>query len=267
MNICFLSFPDSNSGCMGDTKFHIKVRSGLDPSGGEMHHQRRCLDNYNRACPQWIQRAEAGSHMYGFVYFRQAKNAQLPRGYFQKSIVILTRLPFINFFYRLSDLIAPAFFQQYSQADRNGFLNQVFRDIGEWPSILSLLPPQSSKRFAAQSDLLHLKILKKLFHLSPLNIATSVIVNKQSNTSLEDGMANEPACEDSPENVSLGDQRASELEIEIISNLQEVDLFRHLECIIKEVHLLWELVVTNEPIIVIGNSPSISSLVVQSLVR
>ena len=67
--------------------------------------------------------------------------------------------------------------------------------------------------------------------------------------------------------VALRRSAEGDMEIEIISNLQEIDLFRHLECILKELHLLWELVITNEPIIVIGNSPSISSQVVQSLVR
>lgn len=268
MNICFLSFPDSNSGCMGDTKFHIKVRSGLSE---EASHQKKSLEDYNRACPQWIQRAEAGSHMYGFVYFRQAKNANLPRGYFQKSIVILTRLPFVNFFYRLSDLIAPAFFQQYSPADRIAFLDEVFSDIGQWPSIRDLLPQPSSRRFAAQSDLLHLKILNKVFQLSPLNVGTNVIVNKQSPASLEEAISDSSIGEEGLPHVHVAattDQSSTcELEMEIISNLLEVDLFRHLECIIKEIHLLWELVVTNEPIIVIGNSPSICSQVVQSLVR
>jgi len=25
-NICYMAFPDSNSGCMGDTKFHMRLR-------------------------------------------------------------------------------------------------------------------------------------------------------------------------------------------------------------------------------------------------
>ena len=35
---------------------------------------------------------------YGFVYFRQVKDGDIKRGYFQKSVVILTRLPYITFF-------------------------------------------------------------------------------------------------------------------------------------------------------------------------
>lgn len=127
MNICYLSFPDSNSGCMGDSKFHIKVRSRFNESCRIQRHQRKCLVEYNHVCPQWNQRAEAASHIYGFVYFRQTKNAQIKRGYFQKSIVLLTRLPFINLFYRLSDLIAPIFFQQPTEMDRMALLSLIFQ--------------------------------------------------------------------------------------------------------------------------------------------
>lgn len=126
MNICYLSFPDSNSGCMGDSKFHIKIRSSLRDSCRIQRHQKRCLVEYNHVCPQWNQRAE-DSHIYGFVYFRQTKNAQIKRGYFQKSIVLLTRLPFLNLYYRLSDLIAPIFFQQPSEMDRKMLLSLIFQ--------------------------------------------------------------------------------------------------------------------------------------------
>lgn len=126
MNICYLSFPDSNSGCMGDSKFHIRIRSRLKDSCRIMRHQRRCLTDFNHVCPQWNQRVDS-SHLYGFVYFRQTKNAQIKRGYFQKSIVLLTRLPFLSLFYRLSDLIAPIFFQQPTEMDRTALLSLIFQ--------------------------------------------------------------------------------------------------------------------------------------------
>lgn len=139
------------------------------------------------------------------------------------------------------------------------------QEIGRWPSVRDLLPQKGVCR--ASENVLRLKILNKVFQISPLNASVG---NRQSPVVMQD--------EDQHTSNSGGDaeqdrsrQRQTvdtgEMEVEIISNLQEIDLFRHLECIIKEVHLLWELVITNEPIIVIGNSPSISSQVVQSLVR
>lgn len=78
-NICYLAFPDSNSGCMGDTKFHIRIRQA--PNGPSL------LPNhvtYNQKCPVFLQ--ADSSYYYGFVYFRQVKDVALPRGYFQKVI-------------------------------------------------------------------------------------------------------------------------------------------------------------------------------------
>lgn len=260
-NICYLSFPDSNSGCMGDSKFHIKVRSRLDESCPVARHQKRCLLEYNQACPQFNQRAEATSHIYGFVYFRQTKNAQIKRGYFQKSIVLLTRLPFINLFYRLSELVSPLFFQQPSEVERKALLAVVFQEVGRWPSLRDLLPQRSIR-----AEVLHLRILNKVFQISPLN-ANGSLANRQS--PLTEGELDVAAESGEENNSGLSTKGSIEggCEVEIISNLQELDLFRHLECILKELHLLWELVLTNEPIIVIGNSPSICTQVVQSLVR
>lgn len=257
MNICYLSFPDSNSGCMGDSKFHIKVRSRFDDSCRIMRHQRKCLADFNYACPQWNQRAEAASHIYGFVYFRQTKNASIKRGYFQKSIVLLTRLPFVNLFYRLSEHIAPIFFQQPGHSDRVALLTLIFQEIGRWPSIRDLL--------GRSIDPLQLRILNKVFQISPLNSGNGMTKRKEEDsTTTEDSLEVSTTQFNSLESAAeSGDTE----EIEIISNLQEIDLFRHLECLLKELHLLWELVMINEPIIVIGNSPSISSQVVQSLVR
>lgn len=119
-----------------------------------------------------------------------------------------------------------------------------------------------------RADVLRLKILNKVFHINPLNGGTVGGRQQLPAPPVDDNTADVLAVGDN--NVQTSDANKSsdgEMEIEIISNLQEMDLFRHLECIIKEVHLLWELVITNEPIIVIGNSPSISSHVVQSLVR
>lgn len=133
MNICYLSFPDSNSGCMGDSKFHIKIRSRGDTSCRIVRHQKKVLQRYNHICPQWNQRAET-SHIYGFVYFRQTKNAQIKRGYFQKSLVLLTRLPFLNLYYKLADLIAPIFFQQPTDMDRTALFNLIYqvRSVRDW---------------------------------------------------------------------------------------------------------------------------------------
>ena len=78
-SICYLAFPDSNSGCMGDTKFHFRFRSSFlpDHQGLTAAHQ-----IYNENCLSTLQ--ISSSYFYGFVFFRQVKDKNLPRDYFQK---------------------------------------------------------------------------------------------------------------------------------------------------------------------------------------
>ena len=81
-NICYLSFPDSNSGCMGDTQFHFRIRH--IPNTGDMAASRltKALMAYNVKCPSALQ--VDSKYMIGYVYFRQVKDPSLRRGYFQK---------------------------------------------------------------------------------------------------------------------------------------------------------------------------------------
>lgn len=79
-NICYLAFPDSNSGCMGDTKFHFRLRASM--TGGQTGGLSAVHLQYNETCLSTLQASPV--YFYGFVYFRQVKNKDLPRGYFQK---------------------------------------------------------------------------------------------------------------------------------------------------------------------------------------
>lgn len=79
-NICYLAFPDSNSGCMGDTKFHFRFRASVVPE--QKNSLSTAHQNYNESCLPTLQ--TNSGYFYGFVYFRQVKDKNLPRGYFQK---------------------------------------------------------------------------------------------------------------------------------------------------------------------------------------
>lgn len=144
MNICYLAFPDSNSGCMGNTKFHIRIRV----SGGQQY---TLLDKehckFNEQCLPTIC-ADQG-HYWGFVYFRQIKDCTLKRGYFQKSLIILTRLPFINLFYEINSLIAPKYFDIIATGGSNTSNNNdknyegkkcleaICNNICNWPPLIA----------------------------------------------------------------------------------------------------------------------------------
>lgn len=94
LNICYLAFPDSNSGCSGDTCYHFRIRK-----------------EYNVT----KERDDIGSRdshfYYGYVFFRQTKGEQFKRGYFQKSFVLLTRKPYINLYSNIVQIMAPQYFE------------------------------------------------------------------------------------------------------------------------------------------------------------
>jgi len=140
-NICYLSFPDSNSGCMGDTQFHFRVRcSGPGAGGSGMHHT---IDHHGAPL---VLMPDPG-YYYGFVYFRQVRDSDMRRGYFQKSVVVLTRLPYITFFSQVVQKIAPEYFT-------NGVpsLEAACYNINQWS------PPRPGHT-------LHLPLLGQLIHV------------------------------------------------------------------------------------------------------
>ncbi|XP_040199127.1 protein DENND6B isoform X1 [Rana temporaria] len=120
-NICYLSFPDSYSGCLGDTQFTFRMRRSAGQRSIFQDNEK-----YNREAPVTLQRDPA--HYYGYVYFRQVKDSSVKRGYFQKSLVLLSSLPYTNLFHTLLQLIAPEYFNKLEPC-----LEAVCNQIDRWP--------------------------------------------------------------------------------------------------------------------------------------
>ncbi|XP_007908990.1 DENN/MADD domain containing 6Aa isoform X3 [Callorhinchus milii] len=106
-SICYLSFPDSNSGCLGDTQFCFRIRQ----SAGRKTSLDFLLDQYDRDAPIYLKKDSA--HYYGYVYFRQVRDKTLKRGYFQK-------------------LIAPEYFDKNEPC-----LEAACNDLDRWPAPIS----------------------------------------------------------------------------------------------------------------------------------
>ncbi|XP_050073568.1 chaperone protein DnaK [Anopheles maculipalpis] len=228
MNICYLAFPDSNSGCMGDSQFHIRLRVS---SGSENSTLPKGLQEFNCHCMP-VHRADPG-HFWGFVYFRQIKDATLKRGYFQKSLVLLTRLPFVNLYYELCSVIAPSYFSTGEPT-----LEAVCDSVCKWPSLLTDEP-------------LQLQLLGSIYE---------VAIPKQNGKYCT---LISPVDSLYPANKSGVNGRHNQTRT--ISSVHEIDIFRSLQLFLPHIHLLWELVLTGEPIIVTGTSPTDCAHMVQSL--
>ncbi|RXM98015.1 Protein DENND6B [Acipenser ruthenus] len=86
-----------------------------------------CVVTFDLELGQAIERDTA--HYYGYVYFRQVKDVSVKRGYFQKSLVLISRLPYVNLFQSLLQLIAPEYFEKLEPC-----LEAVCNEIDQWPA-------------------------------------------------------------------------------------------------------------------------------------
>ncbi|XP_011501868.1 PREDICTED: protein DENND6A [Ceratosolen solmsi marchali] len=222
-NICYLAFPDSNSGCMGDTQYHVRIRKG---SNNNELQETRALRDYDRKSPMFLQTDK--DYYWGSVYFRQVKDKNLPRGYFQKSIVLVTRLPFVNLFTEICALIAPEFFDSGKIC-----METVIKEINKWP------PP-------VPGQVLHLPLLGVLFQ--------TYIPNHVFKTTVPNIAA-----------IDCAPAKAAAARSLILTSAFEGDLFKSLSSIMAHMHLLWELVLLSEPIVVMASSPTICSEIVHTL--
>jgi hypothetical protein len=64
--------------------------------------------------------SESEGHLYGFVFFRQRKDANVKRGYFQKSLVLLTQRPWLSLFHQLMKIVGPMFMDAVNSSPVDG---------------------------------------------------------------------------------------------------------------------------------------------------
>ena len=101
LNLAYLAFPDANSTFLGDTQYHFRIRH---ESSLPAYYQ-----YYNSIVPPVLQ-VDPNS-LFGYVHFRQIRDKTIKRGYFQKSLVLLSKLPFISLFLSMVSQLGPNYFQ------------------------------------------------------------------------------------------------------------------------------------------------------------
>ncbi|XP_068264903.1 protein DENND6A isoform X2 [Nyctibius grandis] len=211
---------DSNSGCLGDTQFCFRFRR----SPGRKVSLCCFLDQLDRDLPVYLKKDPA--YYYGYVYFRQVRDKSLKRGYFQKSLVLISKLPYVHLFRTILKQIAPEYFEK-SEA----FLEAVCSDVDRWP------PPIPGK-------ILHLPIMDIIMKL---RIPT---------------YRDKPGTTPIVQNMHQADAQISMA----LPTVHEVDLFRCFCPVFFHIQMLWELVLLGEPLVVMAPSPSESSETVLALV-
>ncbi|KAJ3254899.1 hypothetical protein HK104_007184, partial [Borealophlyctis nickersoniae] len=123
--IAFSAFPDSNSSAhSGDSTFAFRMRSGdftqqlyltqqLPPfsvplpnssGSGSRGRTRSALPNPGAGLP-----VDTDGYTYGYVFFRQKRDVEIRRGFFQKSLVVLTPHPWPGLFLHLVKILGPKY--------------------------------------------------------------------------------------------------------------------------------------------------------------
>ncbi|XP_012504221.1 PREDICTED: protein DENND6B isoform X2 [Propithecus coquereli] len=218
-SICYLSFPDSHSGCLGDTQFSFRMRQ----CGGQRSPWHADDRQYNSGAPAALQREPA--HYFGYVYFRQVKDSSVKRGYFQKSLVLVSRLPFVRLFQALLSLMAPEYFDKLAPC-----LEAVCSEIDQWPAPV---PGQT------------------------LNLPVMGVVVQVRVPSRVDKPESSPPQQRDQENLLPAPV--------VLTSVHELDLFRCFRPVLTHVQTLWELMLLGEPLVVLAPSPDVSSEMVLAL--
>ena len=121
------AFPDSNTGVSGDVDFVFRMRKDNVPLIPGLP---RTFSYFSQfflfffkivtlthsllfpvIVPATTIASKKNSHLYGYVLFRQRKDESLKRGYFQKSVLLLSFHPFDGLFKEMIRLIAPSYFE------------------------------------------------------------------------------------------------------------------------------------------------------------
>uniref|UniRef100_A0A7N8XSV2 UDENN domain-containing protein n=1 Tax=Mastacembelus armatus TaxID=205130 RepID=A0A7N8XSV2_9TELE len=211
-------------GCLGDTQFSFRLRQSVG-----RRTSRFTEDVYNRDAPVTLQREV--SHFFGYVYFRQVKDVSVKRGYFQKSLVLVSRLPYTHLFHSLLQIIAPEFFEKLEPC-----LEAVCNEIDQWPSPIPGLT---------------------------LNLPVMGVVLQVRIPSKTDKPGGSPVKQIAREVRALLFFSPT-----LLPTIHELDLFRSVcfQSVLIHLQMLWELMLLGEPVVVMAPSPNVSSETVLALV-
>lgn len=102
LNLSYLAFPDTNSTSLGDFHYHFRIQH-------DSGHLASYYQYYNSVVPPALQ--VDSSYLFGYVNFRQKRDRTIKRGFFQKSFVILSKLPFFSLFSTIVHQLAAHYFQ------------------------------------------------------------------------------------------------------------------------------------------------------------
>lgn len=264
-NICYTSFPDSNSSILGATQYHFRIKTSafltIDYQLKEIY------TVYNDQVPPALKTDER--FIYGYVHFLQRKDSTLKRGYFQKSLVILSFLPFVELFKFIVSIVGSEYFENeqlsilQSFYDRTRFWSPLPTDTVidlniQGLNVAFLIPnkhdklnnlPSSSSFVAGKLKIGHQNTKLPIFCVS--NNVKELKLFGQYDTTTDYGT---PISLDIPH-----------YHYEAILTAFDLDLYKIFNSLISNLQLLWEMMLTCEPLIVIAPTPDLCANFIQAL--
>ncbi|KAI8904051.1 hypothetical protein EDD86DRAFT_178966, partial [Gorgonomyces haynaldii] len=149
--ICFSAFPDSNSiEHNGDSVFSFRMRNGYFSNRLYLQQKANNLDpsRFEDMIPGLP--IQTDGYTYGYVFFRQKKDEELKRGFFQKSLVILSPHPWPGLFLQMVRILGPELMESLvkerktQQTVGTALLEAASFNVASWPSLPSSLFPGSN---------------------------------------------------------------------------------------------------------------------------
>ncbi|NXE01766.1 DEN6B protein, partial [Chaetorhynchus papuensis] len=217
-SICYLSFPDSYSGGLGDTQFSFRLRQAGGPRSSPFQDDGR----YNREAPLTLQVGPGPA-----LTCRGSSRGF--RGFGVPSLVLVSRLPYVNLFQCLLQLIAPEYFDKLEPC-----LEAVCNEIDQWP------PPVPGQT---------------------LNLPVMGVVIQVRIPSRVDKPGSSPSLTGSSPFLTQNLLPAPL----VLPSVHELDLFRCFQPVLIHIQMLWELMLLGEPMVVMAPSPTVSSEMVLAL--
>ncbi|PWZ02584.1 DUF1630-domain-containing protein [Testicularia cyperi] len=204
--------------------------------------------------PRRAGNSTSSSYIYGYVFFRQKPDAKNKRGYFQKSVVILSHLPYVGLFSEVVSRLGPLYFE-FGMSMFETFANDIINWPAPTPGTILTLPllgsiitaaipfgqqPQNSPNAEAANA-----FTSPTGSSAFRNAATMTIRSRVRQTS-HGGKRELPEPLIGPEGP-------------LLASIPSTSLFDTFREALSDLWVLWECVLLAEPILVIGPDPKAAS--------
>lgn len=205
----------------------------------------------------------SSSYIYGYVFFRQKRDSTNRRGYFQKSIVILSHLPLVGLFSEVVARLGPLYFE-HGMSMLEAFANDVMSWPAPQPGTILTLPllgsiltaaipfgqqPQNSPNAeSAPMQSLSLSASNTNSSTGGFRHTATMTIRSRSRQSSANGSTNRQL----PEPL-IGPEGP------LLASIPATSLFETFKEALADLWLLWECVLLAEPILVIAPEPKIAS--------